>query len=138
MLIAVFIAMILLLLWPLLAEVRMVIRAILYGSVGTKAGQQLLKEMPFLPRLTLHGVAPHVKALARPYRQYMRLQLMLLLAAAGCIALVVLLVNLRQAVPALILCILFDITAFAGISVIHAHAGYDPDKRTTRYNRNEK
>jgi len=47
-------------------------------------------------------------------------------------------VALRWAVPAVIVCVLFGVAAFAGISLVHAHAGYDPDKHTTRYNRTEK
>lgn len=135
MLIAVCSVIIILLLLPLLAEVRMVIRAILAGSIGAKASQQLLKEQPFLRRLTLSGLAPHLRSLHREYGQYLRLQLFAVLAAAAAITLVVLLVNLRQTLPALAVCLVFCIGAFAGISLVHAHAGYDPEKRTTRYDR---
>lgn len=138
MLYAVLIALILLMLWPLLAEVRMVMRSILNSCLGGKSVQTLLKEQPALRRLTLTGLSSHLPRLHREYGQYTRLQLLLVIAAAVCIALVVLFIRLRWVVPALIVTFGFDIAAFAGISVIHAHAGYDPDTRTTRYDRHGK
>ncbi|MBQ7851224.1 MAG: hypothetical protein IJ343_15975 [Clostridia bacterium] len=138
MLYAVLIALILLMLWPLLAEVRMVIRSILSSCLGGKSVQTLLKEQPALRRLTLTGLSAHLPRLHREYGQYTRLQLLLVIAAAVCIALVVLFIRLRWVVPALIVTFGFDIAAFAGISVIHAHAGYDPDAHTTRYDRHGK
>lgn len=136
MLIALFFAMILLMLWPLLAEVRMVICSILAGCVGTKASQQLIREMPFADRLTLCGVKPHLTGLHREYGQYMMLQALLVGGTAAVLALVALLVQLRLPNPALIITLAYDAAAFFFISAVHAHAGYDPEKRTTRYNRN--
>ena len=138
MLYAVLIALILLMLWPLLAEVRMVLRSILNSCFGSKAVPALLAEQPALRRLTLSGLTARLPKLRREYGQYLRLQLLPVIAAAVCIALVVLFIGLRWIVPALIVTFGFDIAAFAGISVIHAHAGYDPDTRTTRYDRHGK
>ena len=138
MLYAVLIALILLMLWPLLAEVRMVIRSILNSCLGAQTAQALLKEQPALRRLTLSSLTDRLPKLRREYGQYTRLQLLLVIAAAVCIALAVLFIRLRWVVPALIVTFGFDIAAFAGISVIHAHAGYDPDTRTTRYDHHGK
>lgn len=135
MLIVVLSALILLMLLPLLAEVRMVIRAILAGSIGQKAAQQVLKELPFAGRVTLLGVKAHLRSLHREYGQYMRLQGLCVLAAAVAIALVALFVGLRLAIPAVAVSILFCVAAFGGISLVHAHAGYDPEKHTTRFDR---
>lgn len=135
MLIAVYTIIILLLLLPLLAEIRMVIRAILAGDIGAKASRELIRNQPFLRRLTLSGLAPHLHRLQREYGQYLRMQLYAVLAAAVAIVLVVLFINLRQAIPALVVSLVFCVGAFAGISLVHAHAGYDPEKRTTRYDR---
>ena len=138
MLYAVLIALILLMLWPLLAEVRMVIRSILNNCLGTQTVQALLKEQPVLRRLTLSGLTDRLPKLRREYGQYLRLPLLPGMAAGVCTALAVLFIRLRWVVPALIVTFGFDIAAFAGISVIHAHAGYDPDTRTTRYDRHGK
>ena len=136
MLIALFFAMILLMLWPLLAEVRMVICSILAGCVGTKTSQKLVKEMSFTDRLTLRGVKPHLTDMHREYGQYMMLQALLAGGTAAVLALVAVLVQLRLPNPALILTLAYDAAVFFFISAVHAHAGYDPEKRTTRYNRN--
>lgn len=138
MLLTVYIILTLLMLLPLLAEVRMVIRSILFGSIGARNGRQLLRELPFPARLTLSGLDEHLTSLHREYRQYLRLQWGVLTAAALAILAEIIFVALRLAVPALIVCILFAVAAFAGISLVHAHADYDPDKHTTRYNRTEK
>lgn len=135
MLYAVYITITVLLCLPLLAEIRMVIRSILFGSTGAKAGRELLRGLPFLQRLTLHGLAPHLDGLHREYRQYMRLQLFAALATVCAVLLEVLFIGLRQAVPALVVCLVFCVGAFIGISLVHAHAGYDPEKHTTRYDR---
>lgn len=138
MLLTVLIVMILLMLLPLLAEVRMVIRAILAGSIGAKASRDLLKDQPFAVRLTLSGLGKHLRSLHREYGQYLRLQWGMLAAAALAILLTIIFVALRWSVLAVIVCVLFGVAAFAGISLVHAHAGYDPDKHTTRYNRTGK
>lgn len=135
MLLAVYTIVILLLCLPLLAEIRMVIRSILSGSIGAKASRELLHGLPFLQRLTLCGLDAHLTRLHREYGQYLRLQLLAVLATAFAIVLEVLFVNLRQAIPALVVCLVYCVGAFGGISVVHAHAGYDPEKHTTRYDR---
>lgn len=135
MLIAVYTILILLLTWPLMAEIRMVLHSIFHASVGRKKGKQLLQEMPWLRRVTLCGMKPHLTRLTREYGQYMRLQAGLAVCAALAIALEVLLVEMRLGTPALIVCIVYCAVAFAGISLVHAHAGYDPEKHTTRYDR---
>lgn len=136
MLIVVLSTLILLMLCPLLAEVRMVIRSIFTASVGHAAALELLHRMPRLPRLTLTGMKPHLQSMHREYGQYMRLQGLCVLAAAAAILLVVMFINLRQAFPAVMVSVLFCIGAFGGISLVHAHAGYDPEKHTTRFDRN--
>lgn len=138
MLIAVYTVIILLMLLPLLAEIRMVIRAILAGDLGVKASRRMLKELPFLQRLTLCGLAPRLNTLRREYGQYLRMQLLAVVAAALAIFLMVLFVNLRMAVPALLACLVFCVGSFGWISIVHAHAGYDADTRTTRYDRRAK
>ena len=138
MLLTVLIVMILLMLLPLLAEVRMVIRAILAGSIGARNSRELLKGQPFAVRLTLSGLDGHLRSLHREYGQYLRLQWAVLAAAGLAILLTIIFVALRWAVSAVIVCVFFGVAAFAGISLVHAHAGYDPDKHTTRYNRTEK
>lgn len=141
MLYAVLTALILLMLWPLLAEVRMVIRSILNSGLGKTACQSLLSAQPALRRTTLMGLDDQLTTLREPHRraygQYARLQLLLVTAAAVCVALTVLFLCLRWVVPALVITVGFGIAAFAGISVVHAHAGYDPDTRTTRYDRSK-
>lgn len=130
----VLIVLILLMLWPLLAEVRMVIHAILHSASGAKDAPSLQAQSP-LRRWLLLGMTGHLQRWQKEYGQYTRLQLWLIAAAAGCCTAVLLLVALRWIVPALIVTFGFDIAAFAGISILHAHAGYDPDTRTTRYDR---
>jgi len=136
MLIVVLSVLILLMLCPLLAEIRMVIRSIFAASVGSKTAQELLRQMPRLLRLTLTGMKPHLRSMQREYGQYMRLQGLCVLAAVAAILLVVLFVSLRLAFPAVAVSILFCIGAFGGISLVHAHAGYDPEKHTTRFDHN--
>lgn len=139
MLFTVYTVLILLLLLPLLAEVRMVIRSMLFSALGKREGARRLKALPFLRRVTMTGVksllaeagSPHL----RPYGQYMKLQLLSVLAAVCAVALEALCIRLRLAVPALLVCIVFCVGAFAGISLVHAHAGYDPVRHTTRYDR---
>ncbi len=135
MLLAVYTVIIVLLTLPLLAEIRMVIRTILTGSIGAANALELVHTRPLLQRLTLHGLAPHLNSLQKEYSQYLRLQLFTVLAMVAALLLDVLFIELRQAVPAVLVCIIYCVAAFGGISVVHAHAGYDPDKHTTRYNR---
>lgn len=135
MLLAVYTVIIVLLTLPLLAEIRLVIRSILAGSIGAAKALELEHTRPLLQRLTLHGLAPHLNSLHKEYGQYLRLQLFTVLAMAAALLLEVLFIELRQAVPAALVCVVYCVAAFGSISVVHAHAGYDPDKHTTRYNR---
>ena len=135
MLIAVYTIIMILLLLPLLAEVRMVIRAILAGAMGARASRELLRSQSLPRRLTLTGLAPHLPRLQREYGQYLRMQLFAVLVAAAAIGLVVLFVIQRQAIPALVVCLVYCVGSFACVSLVHAHAGYDPETRTTRYDR---
>ena len=66
----------------------------------------------------------------------MRWRLIVTFMAIFAILLVVLFVSLRLAFPTVAVSILFCIGAFGGISLVHAHAGYDPEKHTTRFDRN--
>jgi len=138
MLLALYSILILLLLLPLLAEIRMVIRSILSGSIGQKAAQQALKELSPFQRLTLHGLAPRLRSMHREYGQYLRMELFVVLAAVAAIALEGLFIHLRSALPALLVCLIFCVAAYAGIVVVHAHAGYDAQTRTTRYDRSQR
>lgn len=139
MLIAVYTVITLLMLLPLLAEVRMVIRSMLTSALGKQKAQKQLAALPLTARLTLSGVRPLLTAAGgrwlREYGQYMRMQAFIVLMAVAAVALEVLFIRLRMAIPALVVCLAFCVGAFTGISLIHAHAGYDPEKRTTRYER---
>lgn len=136
MLYAVYAILILLFTLPLLAEVRMILRSMLTGSVGRTAGAKLLAELSVSDRLTLRGIRPHLQPdMLRPYGQYMRLQLLVAGAAVCAILLEWMFISQLWGIPALILGIAYCIGAFGAISLIHAHADYDPEKHTTRYDR---